>query len=106
MNEEPRPQANPFVKGLSVFVGLNGLYILSWPFIGLYYILFTETRVFMGAIGMFICIIIGSLMVKTPLQVFRHYSKTALAGVILGVLISLALDGVMLMGILAQTFNL
>lgn len=106
MNEEPRPQANRLVKGLSVFVGLNGLYILSWPFIGLYYILFTETRVFMGPVGMIICIIIGSLMIKTPFQVFKDYSRTALAGVILGLLISLALDGVMLMGILAQTFNL
>ena len=106
MNEKSRPQANRLIKGLSVFVGLNGFYILSWPFIGLYYILLTETRVFMGPIGMIICIIIGSLMIKIPFQVFKDYSRTAFAGVILGLLVSLALDGVMLMGILAQTFNL
>ena len=106
MTEEPRQQANRFVKGLSVFVGLNGVYMLSWPFIGLYHCLCTRTPVFMGPVGMIICIIIGSIMVKTPLQVFRDYSRTALAGVILGVLISLTLDGIILMGIIVQSFNI
>jgi len=106
MNEQSKPQANRFVKGLAVFVGLNGLYILSWPFIGLYYMLFTETRVLMGPIGMIICIIIGSLMVKTPFQVFRDYSKTALAGTILGGVIALAVDGIMLLGVIVQIFNI
>jgi hypothetical protein len=105
MNKQSKPQANRFVKGLSVFVGLNGLYIVSWPFIGLFLMLLSDTRVFMGPIEMILCIIIGALMVKTPFQVFRDYSKTALAGVVLGLVISFALDGVMVLGIVAQTFN-
>lgn len=106
MNEESKPEASRFVKGLAVYVGVNGLYIASWPFIGLYYMLFTDTRVFIGFAGMFICILIGGLMIKTPFQVFRAYSKTALAGVILGTVISAALNGIMVLGWAAQTFNL
>jgi hypothetical protein len=45
-------------------------------------------------------------MIKTPFQVFRAYSKTALAGVILGTVISAALNGIMFLGWAAQTFNL
>ena len=100
MKEEVKPQANRLVRGLAVFVGFNGLCILSWPFIGLYHMLFTGTRVLMGPAGMFGCVLIGALMVKAPFQVFREYSKTALAGVILGTAISVALDGLMLMALL------
>jgi hypothetical protein len=44
--------------------------------------------------------------IKTPFQVFRAYSKTALAGVILVTVISEDLNGIMVLGWAAQTFNL